>query len=332
MRQLVIIARRKPARRAGWAIAGIVGLAGVVAYGVALWRAPGWMHAPTPQDRYNARVLVISVGGAIVVLVGLLYTARNYRLSRRGQVTDRFTVALERLGSTELYVRIGGVHALEHVMRDSAEHYNDVIEVLTAFIRDRTPRRGRQVWHPVTGSVPDPDLPPEPMPDVKAALTALGNRPDRPERQRIDLAGRHLVGAQLNGANLTWANLDGADLTRAYLDGADLTRAYLGGADLTDAHLISADLTRAYLGGTNLADALLGFADDGADDVDAAVIPIPTYRAGGVRVSGRYRTNLTGADLSGATWTTRWPAPEGWERDADGLRLQRSSSGQGDRN
>jgi len=121
------------------------------------------MHLAKPQNRHSARLLVISVGGALVVLIGLLCTARNYRLSRRGQVTDRFTIALERLGSSELYVRIGGVHALEHVMRDSPGHHDDVIEVLTAFIRDRTRRRARQpdsqVWmHPVTGSVPD--LPP----------------------------------------------------------------------------------------------------------------------------------------------------------------------------
>ena len=70
------------------------------------------MRAAAAQVRYNARVLVISVGGAIVVGTGLLYTARNCRLSRRGQVTDRYTIALERLGSSELYVRIGGVHAL----------------------------------------------------------------------------------------------------------------------------------------------------------------------------------------------------------------------------
>ncbi|GAA3749559.1 hypothetical protein GCM10022225_37280 [Plantactinospora mayteni] len=44
-------------------------------------------------------LLAISFGGAPVVLVGPLYTARNYRLSHRGQVTDRLTNALERLGS-----------------------------------------------------------------------------------------------------------------------------------------------------------------------------------------------------------------------------------------
>jgi hypothetical protein len=140
--RVAIIARGRPARFAGWILAAVLRLVAAAVYGVALWRAPSWMHATTAQDRYSARFLVISVGGAIVVGTGLLYTARSYRLPRRGQVTDRFTIALERLGSSELYVRIGGVHALEHVMRDSADHHDDVIEVLTEFIRDRAPRRG----------------------------------------------------------------------------------------------------------------------------------------------------------------------------------------------
>ena len=112
MRGLAIAARSRRGRIAGWTLAAILALAAATVYGLALWRAPSWAHATTPQGGYNARVLVISVGGAIVVGAGLLYTARNYRLSRRGQVTDRFTIALERLGSSELYVRIGGVHAL----------------------------------------------------------------------------------------------------------------------------------------------------------------------------------------------------------------------------
>jgi hypothetical protein len=174
IRDVAGLARGWLAQRAGWALAGILGLAVVV---VALWRAPEWMHAIKPQDRYNARVLVISVGGAIVVLTGLLYTARNYRLSWGVQVTNRLTIALGQLGSSELHVRNSGVHALEHVMHDSADHHDDVIEVLTVFIRARAPRRARQsdrqVWmHPVTGSTPD--LPSEPTPDIQAALTALG--------------------------------------------------------------------------------------------------------------------------------------------------------------
>ena len=178
---------------------------------MALWRAPGWMHATTAQDRYDARVLVISVGGAIVVGTGLLYTARGYRLSRCGQVTDRFTVALERLGSGELYVRIGGVHALEHVMRDSAEHHNDVIEVLTAFIRNRAPRRDRQVWpsgvdapgdrfgsrSPHSASARYPGGPDRAGPPA-APPPAAANRPDwSPSGRRPTSTGANLTGANL---------------------------------------------------------------------------------------------------------------------------------------
>jgi hypothetical protein len=85
MRDVAIIARSRPARIAGWILVAVLALAAATVYGVALWRAPGWMHATTAQDRYNARVLVISVGGALVVGTGLLYTARNYRLCGAGR-------------------------------------------------------------------------------------------------------------------------------------------------------------------------------------------------------------------------------------------------------
>ncbi|MCA2217660.1 hypothetical protein [Jidongwangia harbinensis] len=91
-------------------------------------------------SRYNSRLLMVSLAGALVVGVGLLYTARSYRLAHRGQVTDRFTKTLERLGSPELYVRIGGIHALAQVMRDSGDHSGDIVEVLVAFVRHRAPR------------------------------------------------------------------------------------------------------------------------------------------------------------------------------------------------
>ena len=278
-------------------------------------------------------MLVISVGGAIVVGAGLLYTARNYRLSRRGQVTDRFTVALERLGSGELYVRLGGVHALEHVMHDSADHHNDVIEVLTAFIHNRTPQRGRQAWHPVTGSVPDPDLPLKPAPDIQAALTALGHRPYRPERQRIGVTGLHLTGANLhhanlwdadlggtnmNGASLHFADLAGANLDRAELHGAllyvaDLTAAILTGANLTNARIHGANLTGANLTGANLTGANLAGAWLTNADLTGAWLT-------NADLTG---ANLTGANLGGALWPSGDAVPAGWQLD-DGGRLRRA--------
>jgi hypothetical protein len=55
----------------------------------------------------RARVWHFHLGEGYFVAGGLIYTVRSYRLSHRGQMTDRFTKALERLGSERLYVHIG---------------------------------------------------------------------------------------------------------------------------------------------------------------------------------------------------------------------------------
>ena len=51
-------------------------------------------------------------------------------LTEQGQVTDRYTKAIEQLGSDKLDVRIGGIYALERVARDSARDHPTVMEVL----------------------------------------------------------------------------------------------------------------------------------------------------------------------------------------------------------
>ncbi|TWP47398.1 pentapeptide repeat-containing protein [Lentzea tibetensis] len=246
-----------------------------------LWRAPSLLvnqdllrdHRLGPEHRliaeHNARLIVISIGGALVVVTGLLYTARNYRLAHRGQVTERFTKALERLGSDELYVRIGGVHALEHVMRDSPEHHGDVVEVLVAFVRGRAPRRRdepvdqRQWMHPPIGT-DTPKLSREPAADVQAALTALAQRPKRANQERgeLDFHDLHLFGVNLHDADLRDANLQGAVLVGANLRCADLRGAVFWDAELhlanlDDARLQNAWLSRAGLQGASLEGAQL---------------------------------------------------------------------------
>ena len=64
-----------------------------------------------------------------------MFTARRFVLSRGGQVTDRYTKAIEQLGSEKLDVRIGGIHVLERVARGSARDHPAVMEMLAAFGR-----------------------------------------------------------------------------------------------------------------------------------------------------------------------------------------------------
>ena len=78
--------------------------------------------------RDNARGRLLTLGAGLFAAGALVFTARNFTLSRRtfalteqGQVTDRYTKAIEQLGSDKLDVRIGGIYALERIARDSAK-------------------------------------------------------------------------------------------------------------------------------------------------------------------------------------------------------------------
>ena len=212
----------------------------------------------TARDAARGRLLTLAAG--LFAAGALVFTALNFTLSRRtfelteqGQVTDRFTKAIEQLGSDKLDVRIGGIYALERVARDSAKDHPTVMEVLTAFIREHS----REPWPPSVADNPDQQR--LTRPDVQAVITVVGRRDATRDIQSIDLAGATLAGAYLIGATLARADLADADLTRADLTGTDptgtdltdarLAAANLTGARLTDAYLTSADLTRADLTG-----------------------------------------------------------------------------------
>jgi hypothetical protein len=276
--------------------------------------AKGSLHE-TALD--NARGRLLTLGAGLFAAGALIFTARNFTVSRRtfelteqGQVTDRYTKAIEQLGSDKLDVRIGGVYALERVARDSARDHPTVMEVLTAFIREYS----REPW-------PEPDPGGQEQEqsirsDVQAAVTVVGRRDPARDVQRIDLSRAKLLAAVLSRAVLSRAvlasaNLIGADLSHAGFSRADLSRAVLVRADLSHAYLIEADLTGAKLTDADLRDANL------ADAVLTGAFLLGADLTGAV-LDG---ANLTGAKLTDAKWPGDEAVPEGWKRDPDSGRL-----------
>jgi hypothetical protein len=251
----------------------------------------------------NARGRLLTLGAAVFAAGALVFTARNFTLSRRtlnlteqGQVTDRYTKAIEQLGSDKLDVRIGGIYALERVARDSARDHPTVMEVLSAFVREHS----HEPWPP--SGPGGRERPRSTRPDVQAAVTVIGRR----DAKRVDLGGADLTRADLTEANLAIANLDGANLTGANLDGANLDGASLYGAILRNANL-HATLLRADLGSADLTGADLTRAD------------LTETNLGGA--------DLTGADLTRARWPEGAPVPEGWKLDTGSGRLIAADTG-----
>jgi hypothetical protein len=173
-------------------------------------------------------------------------------------------------------------------MIESDRDHETVIEVLAAFVRERTSTGASDGpgWNAVHDDHGKDDLP-RIATDVQAALTVIGRRPDRPERRALidlslaDLCGANLTklnligarlwrtklrnaimfGTRLDHANLCWAQLQDAILTDAQLPNAQLMRCRLENAMLTGANLHRADLQDAYLQEACLADADLTAAN-----------------------------------------------------------------------
>lgn len=312
----------------------------------------------TARDAARGRLLTLGAG--LLAAGALWFTARNFTVSRRtfelteqGQVTDRYTKAVEQLGSDKLAVRIGGIYALERVARDSVRDHPTVMEVLTAFIREHS----REPWPPPPDSG-RPEQERSTRPDVQAAVTAVGRRETKREIGPIDLTRANLNGANLNGANLSDAILIGANLEGADLDSADLTGAALTEADLTGAHfrdatltganlagaylihadLIGANLTGAYLSEATLADTYFTRANltrAFLGDANLAGANLAGANLAGATLTGTYlnsatltaatltRADFTRADLLGIRWPTGVPVPVGWAVNGGSGRLER---------
>ena len=296
--------------------------------------APGWLVAHdtaagtlTAEERAkatsDARTALLQAVGGLLLAAGAAATWRQVRISREGQVTERFTRAVDQLGSEHLDVRLGALYALGRIARDSPGDRRTIAEVLTAYIRQRAP------WPPTQPGQYRADWPLDQQPDlrtrapdVQAAFTVLGRGPfpkpvsyeateaDRLDLRtldlrRADLHGANLHGARLGGANLHGARLRGADLRRAVLDRADLRGAVLDGADLRGAVLNGADLQSARLvaadlRGANFFFAKLQGAQLGGADLQGAVLVAADLQGAVLRGAKLQGAQLGAANLQGA--------------------------------
>ena len=258
-------------------LGGIAAVALVLAVAWLLFvPAAGWLahhdvgsaKGPRLQTaRDAARGQLLALGAGLFAAAALVFTARNFTLSRRTfelteqrNATGRYAKAIGQLGSDKLDVRIGGIYALERIARDSARDHPTVMEVLTAFIRGHS----RDQW-----PLSHPHGRKKMRPDLQSALTVVGRRDAQRDIQRLDLTMADLSFASLRREPRRRATrLRGPqlrvpvqrDFLRRMLLGVNLHGASIGGADFTGADLARRPHLRARpadLNGANFAGARL---------------------------------------------------------------------------
>jgi uncharacterized protein YjbI with pentapeptide repeats len=278
-------------------------------------------------------------------------TKRTLELTEQGQITERFTRAIDQLGATDdkgeykLEIRLGGIYGLERIDKESPEraYHGTVMEILTAYVRENSrwvseeasPQmsaakaaakldRGRFPYAKLdreVGKQAARTLRRLPI-DIRAILDVLKRREEEhvPEEHRVslDLRGAFLQEASLQGADLQGADLQGADLQSADLNGADLQGANLRVANLRESNLRGANLRGANLQGANLQEAYLYRAN-----LRGAYLQEASLRRADFNRADLERADLRVADLHEANleYANLYTASVG-EADLDGANLQ----------
>jgi uncharacterized protein YjbI with pentapeptide repeats len=239
---------------------------------------------------------------------------RELALAREGQITERFTKAIEQLAGNTLDLKVGGIYALERIAHDSDLDRHAIREILAAYVRGHSP------WPPDNKAGLPPDHPISDLPplrtrsdDIQMAMTALGRkslfgdelhhgdamapkslrdskRADSTFPERIILSQVDLRGAYLRDAALPRVDFTNAHLERADLIGADLQSSRLGGADFRQALLTNANLGRAYLVNGHLQGA----------HFESALLERVKLMGANLEGAHLINANLTGANLRNA--------------------------------
>jgi len=278
--------------------------------GLLVWFIPEWLLSGSGRLPVQSQItatnelrltLLIIFGtvlfaGLVLVLFRKLPLFEEFVAAQRDNLlTDRFSKAVEQLGTYKVEVQLGGIFSLERIAVESEKEHWTIMEILTAYVRENAQWSGRQHdpdSHP--DEVKEPDKSTKAATDIQAIMTVLGRRAwtdqELEHGKILNLRMTNLRYVDLRGANLRYANLRGVNFEGANLMEADLTGAFLGEANLRNCNLAKANLTGSTFMGANLNGA----------NLKGCIIENTTFTRASLKGARLIEATLDAVDFSGA--------------------------------
>jgi len=298
-----------------------------------------WGEAAAPHESLrNLGLMLAGFFGIGLATWRSTVASAQAKTAQQGHITDRFSKAVEQLGTENVTVRIGGIYALKRIAQDSRDRdHISVMEVLTNFIRhspyakqqreakDKDDNLDRYFAlckedekyaekHPTPehGHIID-------CPDIIAAIDTIQTRTADQKifetshnyiptlknanfsyfnLDDVDLSGFDLNGVNLQKANINGVNLSNVDLSGYDLKNADFSCAILLNIDLSKSELVGSSFLGADLTGAILTRALLHNADFTEANLTRA-----NLKDANLQNATLTDADLTDADLTGANLT-----------------------------
>lgn len=239
------------------------------------------------ENEYRKTIAQI-VGGA-VILIGLYFTGqqviltnKQLNISYEGQISERFTRAIDQLGSEKLEIRVGGIYSLGQVANFSKNDHLAVLQTLSSFVRaharnkklipDKRPKNtiiidikpDKKVYK---GSLILKETP-RIRADIYAALNVITRRKEEyREKERsvlnfgkVDIRGADLSGGHFERSIFCFSNLKKVKFLKSHLENVDLRYTSLHDADFRGAYLNGTDFSYSVLYGANFNGVNLSMA------------------------------------------------------------------------
>lgn len=191
------------------------------------------------------RTTLTQIAGGFVLFAGAYFawkrvaaTERNIEVLEEGQITERFTRAIEHIGSGKTEIRLGGIYALERIAKDSGKDHWTIMEILTAYLRENSPREDDDE----TGV--DDYLPIE----IRAILEIIHWRNFTYEDDNKVL--------DFSGSKLQYANFEGTMLRNAYFVDSNVWMGKFSGANLKGSSYLFSNLNYANFSQSNLSETI----------------------------------------------------------------------------
>ncbi len=292
----------------------------------------------TLENQYRATIAQIL--GGVAIGISLYYawrriaiaeedlkaTQENLKVAQEGQITERFTRAIDQLGNEKMEIRLGGIYALERISNESEKDYWPIMEILTAYIRKNSPYESKsfkaedmenekksemnvqELVDYILINIEDKGMNPQDFmgqmlkikvqPDIEAITDIIKKRRYYSSINSDDCDLNSHRNIELDRLDLYGTNLQIVDFSEAHLEEADFTGACLLLADFTNAHLKSAIFIGAVLKRTCFAGANLNRIDCEWADLNQADLAKANLSGANLK-----KANLSGADLAKANFS-----------------------------
>lgn len=248
---------------------------GVVSAEVILYMLAWYLSGPSVDHFRNIIYIVGGTTAAFIAAWRAWVADKQTEINEQGQVTDRFTRATEQLGHETIYIRLGAIHALERIGRDSRDDALAVLRLLASFIRNKNPEIypsryiSEQSVEDVLKGISS---------DVTESMFAIARLS---VRYRYLLRDEKGISIDLSYAHLTphLTIIEGcflrfdfrfSDLTRGIFLSTDFEKAYFTGAKLAYAQFAYCNLVHAVFTGATLDAAKFEDVDMGGAIFESA--------------------------------------------------------------